>query len=80
MAYNDLIQRLRCPADRGELAHVPERVLVCKTCKRAYPIREGVPVMLVDEHVQAEGQRILEEARAGGVDVRTDAEPGDEAP
>ena len=42
---------------------------MCKVCKRAYPIREGVPVMLVDEDVQADGQRILEEAREGGIDV-----------
>ncbi len=80
MAYEDLIQRLRCPADRGELAHVPERVLVCKICKRAYPIREGVPVMLIDEHVQAEGQRILDEARAGGIDVVIAPEPSDDQP
>jgi uncharacterized protein YbaR (Trm112 family) len=67
MAYDDLIKRLRCPADRSELDHVPDRVLVCRTCGRAYPIREGVPVMLLDEKVQAEGQRLAEEATAAGL-------------
>lgn len=87
MAYEDLIKRLRCPADRAELDHVPERVLVCRSCGRAYPIREGVPVMLLDERVQVEGKKILEEARAAGLlrstaeaDAEAEAAPADDKP
>lgn len=63
MAYEDLIRLLRCPADKSELEHYPERLLVCKSCGRAYPIRDGVPVMLVDEKTQAEGERLLAELK-----------------
>ena len=37
-----------CPADRGELAEVGEE-LVCQTCGLAYPVRDDIPVLLVDE-------------------------------
>lgn len=63
MAYEDLIKRLRCPADRGELEHYDRVVLVCKQCGRAYPIRDEIPIMLVDDKVQAEGSAALEAVR-----------------
>jgi hypothetical protein len=64
MAYEDLIKHLRCPDDRGELDHYGQVVLACKKCGKAYPVRDGIPVMLVDEEVQAEGARALEKAKA----------------
>ncbi len=64
MAYEDLIKRLRCPADRAELEHFDQVVLVCTQCSRAYPIRDGIPIMLLDDEVQAEGAKLAEEARA----------------
>ncbi len=79
MAYEDLIRRLRCPADRAELDHVPDRVLVCRSCGRAYPIREGVPVMLLDDRVQAEGKKLYEEARAAGL-LGGERDPEEAAP
>jgi len=63
VAYEDLIKRLRCPADRGELEHYDQVVLACKQCGRAYPIRDGIPIMLVDDQVQAEGAAALETVR-----------------
>jgi uncharacterized protein YbaR (Trm112 family) len=80
MAYEDLIKRLRCPADRAELDHVPDRVLVCRSCGRAYPIREGVPVMLIDDRVQVEGKKLLEDARAAGLIGGADATPPADSP
>jgi uncharacterized protein YbaR (Trm112 family) len=45
-----LKQILVCPNDRGELDELEqERVLVCRTCGYRYPIRDGIPVMLIDE-------------------------------
>ena len=45
-----LLELLVCPNDRGELRHEPEaRELVCLACGYAYPIRDDIPVMLVDE-------------------------------
>ena len=48
----ELLRILVCPACRGELA-VAEREegLICPACAKVYPIREEIPVMLVDEAV-----------------------------
>ncbi|MGA9160320.1 MAG: Trm112 family protein [Actinomycetota bacterium] len=46
----ELLEILVCPNDRGDLdyQHDPE-VLVCRTCGYRYPVRDGIPVMLIDE-------------------------------
>jgi uncharacterized protein YbaR (Trm112 family) len=46
----ELLEILVCPNDRGELDHIEaESVLVCRSCGYRYPIRDGIPVMLIDE-------------------------------
>ncbi len=46
----ELLEILVCPVDHGELDIVDGgAVLRCRTCGRGYPVREGIPVMLVDE-------------------------------
>lgn len=42
------LEILRCPVDKAELDEKEDR-LVCRECHRAYPVRDGIPVMLVDE-------------------------------
>ncbi len=46
-----LLDILACPACKGEITYDEEaQKLVCVgACKRRYPIREGIPVMLIDE-------------------------------
>jgi uncharacterized protein YbaR (Trm112 family) len=45
-----LLEILVCPDCRGALEHKERRyVLVCTDCGLAYPVRDGIPVMLVDE-------------------------------
>ena len=45
-----LLEILICPACRGEIAPVnDESGLECAGCGRVYPVRDGIPVMLVDE-------------------------------
>ncbi len=44
-----LLELLRCPACRAELEAPGDDELSCTGCARAYPIRGGVPVLLVDE-------------------------------
>ncbi len=46
-----LLEILACPACMGKIEHVEaEEKLVCLgECKRRYPIRDGIPVMLIDE-------------------------------
>ena len=56
MAYESVLDILRCPAcaskpgeDPGQLTLIAEKWFVCQDCDRKYPIREGIPVMLIDE-------------------------------
>lgn len=45
-----LLELLVCPLTRGPLVYDRKaRELISKKAKLAYPIREGVPIMLVDE-------------------------------
>lgn len=46
----ELLARLVCPVCRTGLKQMIDReALRCKTCRRIYPIRDGFPIMLVDE-------------------------------
>lgn len=48
----ELLAIIVCPSCRGDLAVTPagEGVeLVCQGCGFAYPVRDGIPVLLVDE-------------------------------
>jgi len=48
-----VIDSLACPACHGSLAHV-EQGLVCQSCARAYPIIDGIPILIADrEQTQA---------------------------
>ena len=45
-----LLDMLVCPKTKGTLHYDQEKQeLVCEKAKLAYPIREGIPVLLVDE-------------------------------
>ena len=45
-----LLDILVCPKCRGELEYrEKENELVCKKCRLRYEIRDGVPIMLIDE-------------------------------
>lgn len=45
-----LLEILVCPATRGPLVYDAERQeLISKSARLAYPIRDGIPVMLEDE-------------------------------
>jgi uncharacterized protein YbaR (Trm112 family) len=48
-----LLEILACPACQGAISEV-EAGLQCGDCGRLYPIRDGVPVMLVDEATRPE--------------------------
>ena len=59
----ELLEILACPRCRGGLealdslsSHVPEG-LCCRVCAVVYPIREGIPVMLVEEALSLDERR-----------------------
>jgi uncharacterized protein YbaR (Trm112 family) len=46
----ELLQILVCPNDRGDLDYLEAKdILACRTCGYRYPVRDGIPVMLIDE-------------------------------
>lgn len=61
-----LLDILVCPEDRGPLVYVAGECLYNPRLRRAYPIVEGIPVLLVDEAVavtdDAEHERLLSSA------------------
>lgn len=48
MIDSELLKILACPACKSDVQLKEERI-VCTKCGRRYPIRNGIPVMLVDE-------------------------------
>jgi uncharacterized protein YbaR (Trm112 family) len=45
-----LLDILVCPLCKGPLLYrKTDKELICKACRLAYPIRDGIPVMLEDE-------------------------------
>jgi len=51
-----LLEALVCPATGGRLEYDAERgELVSRTAMLAYPIRSGIPIMLIDEARKIEG-------------------------
>ncbi len=56
-----LLEILACPEDKGELMYFEnENILYNPRLRRAYPIREGIPVLLVNE-----AEEISEERHTG---------------
>ncbi len=55
MVSKELLEILRCPADvrngpnAGELDLVNDTWLVCRDCGRKYPIKNDIPIMLIEE-------------------------------
>ena len=48
MIDEELLRILACPVCIEPLAQAADR-LVCAACGRRYPIREGIPILLVEE-------------------------------
>ena len=46
----DLLEILACPQCKGpERYDEPAQQICCAACRLAYPVRDDIPVMLVDE-------------------------------
>jgi len=50
MLDKELMDILACPECKGKVEYNDARDgLVCQTCKLEYPVRDDIPVMLIDE-------------------------------
>ncbi|MCL5947905.1 MAG: Trm112 family protein [Actinobacteria bacterium] len=74
-----LVEVLACPQDKGSLLYFEsEDILYNPRLKRVYEIRDGIPVMLIDESRQVDDEehdRLMTKA-AGGEAVETLAGAG----
>lgn len=62
-----LLSILACPVDKGPLLLVEDELLYNPRLQRAYPIENGIPVLLVDEGRdvdQAEHESIVARAQS----------------
>jgi uncharacterized protein YbaR (Trm112 family) len=61
-----LLEILVCPLCKGQLEHRrAAQELVCHADKLAFPIRDGIPVMLVDEARQTVEGRLVDPEGGG---------------
>lgn len=45
-----LLEILVCPNCKGELRVAEERqALICDQCQLLYPVRDGIPILLIDD-------------------------------
>ena len=48
MIDKELLDILACPACKGDVKLMDNKI-VCQECGNKYPVRQGIPVMLIDE-------------------------------
>ena len=52
----ELLEILACPKCKGELELTKDQDgLICRACKLVYEIRDGIPIMLIDEAKPLDG-------------------------
>ena len=55
MIDDELLEILACPKCKGEIRLNDEKDgLICDACRLLYPIRDDIPVMLIDEAITIE--------------------------
>ena len=52
----DLLEILACPKCKGDIfLNTAGDGLICKACRLVYPIKDDIPVMLIDEALRYQG-------------------------
>ncbi len=50
MINKELLDILACPKCKGELLYNENKnILICGSCKLAYPIEDDIPIMLIEQ-------------------------------
>lgn len=67
----ELLEILACPESKAPLVHFEkENFLFCPTSRLKYAIKDGIPVMLVDQAErlsEAEAAKLVDEAKKRGL-------------
>lgn len=48
MIDKELLEILACPSCKGDV-ELDNQKIVCKKCGLKYPVKDGIPIMLIDE-------------------------------
>ncbi|UCD15617.1 MAG: Trm112 family protein [Candidatus Omnitrophota bacterium] len=48
MIDKELLEILACPVCKADIEYSNDK-LVCRKCARKYPVKDGIPIMLVEE-------------------------------
>lgn len=51
MMDKKLLDILACPACKADV-RLDENKIICTSCGRRYPIRDDIPIMLIDEAIR----------------------------
>ncbi len=57
MIDKELLDILACPFCKADVVletAADQEKIVCTKCKRKYPVRDGIPIMLIDEAIPLE--------------------------
>ncbi len=57
MISKELVKILCCPVCKGSLEIENESFLVCKKCRVKYPVKDDIPVLLVEESQKIDEDR-----------------------
>lgn len=50
MLSPELLEILACPRCKGELEYdAPHERLICHACRLRYPVKDDIPIMLIEE-------------------------------
>jgi len=53
MLKKELLDLLCCPKCKGDLVYKPElQTLTCTSCGTVYPVRNDIPIMLVEDEAR----------------------------
>jgi len=55
----NLLKILACPACKGSV-ELKENKIICTKCKKKYPIKDGIPIMLIEEAKDDEKNKVLD--------------------
>jgi|WetSurSiteA1Bulk_404760.scaffolds.fasta_scaffold109796_2 uncharacterized protein len=54
MLKKELLEILCCPVCKGDLRYDErEETLTCVSCRHVYRVKDGIPIMLVDDEAQS---------------------------
>jgi hypothetical protein len=64
MLSKELLDILCCPKCHGELLYATDtNTLTCKQCGKIYPIKNDIPIMIVDDPQDASHEQSTEQTR-----------------